>query len=265
MPASRIRCLVLGAVLGAALLGCQEATFSTSTVPVGVLSVFSRSANGAYVARPEALFARAGAAPSGDSRSTVDTCQLTDYVPQSTIPSIEQIHAGDSLVFAVETDTTILRPVNRFGIIVYTASPADVPIVPGAAIRFAIPGAAGGFSSATISSLTPPALTALTPISSRPPADQPLALTWEPVGDDSSRFEVLLIYAEQGAMNFNQQVVCEWRDDGSGTIRAELLGGWALSELQRIEVTRYRTQRRLMGDTVLFLLATFDSVPPVAP
>lgn len=265
MRASPIRCLLVAGVLSVVPAGCREATFSSPTVPVGVLTLFARSANGSYVARPEGLFAQAGSAPSADSRSTVDTCQVGDYVPQSTNISLDQIDAGDSLLFAAGPETTVLRPVRRFGITVYTAEPPDVDIVPGTAVSFTIPGTAGGFPAVAISSLTPPAVTALTPISARPSSDEPLIVNWEPVGDDSSRFEVLLIYATQGTIAFNEQVVCDWRDDGSGTIRSALLAGWVLSELQRVEVSRYRTQLRVMGDTVLFLLATFDTVPQVVP
>lgn len=265
MRASLIRYLLLAGALNVVTVGCREATLSAPTIPTGVLTLFARSANGSYVARPEALFAQAGSALSADSRSTVDTCRVGDYIPQSTNIILDQIDAGDSIVFAAGSETTALRPVKRFGITVYAAEPPEVDIVPGTEVSFTIPGAVGGFPATTISSLTPPALTALAPIPARPSPDQPLEVTWEPVGDDSSRFEALLIYARQGTINFNEQVVCEWRDDGSGTIRPELLAGWALSELQRIEVSRYRTQRREIADTVLFLLATFDTVPPVVP
>lgn len=244
---------------------CEEATISLNTVPTGVLTLFARSTDGSYVARPEGLFAQASGPPTADSRSTLDTCDVGVYVPQSTNVSLVQVDAGDSVLFAVGLDTTVLRPIRRFGITVYAAQPPDVGIVPGAEVSFGVPGAPGGFPAMVLSSLTPAAVTSLTPISSRPPLDQPLQVAWSPVGDDSSRVEVLLIYASQGSTAFDQQVVCDWRDDGVGVIRPELLGAWALSEVQRIEVSRYRTQRREVGDTVLFLLATFDTVPPVAP
>jgi len=249
-------------MLGATAVGCGDPTFSTPTVPTGLLTVLSRSVDGKYVARPEAAFVYSADGPSGDSRSTVDTCQVGDYDPRIRTP--EQLDAGDSIVFIAGTDTTILRPANRFGITVYAADPQDVDFVPGTAVSFAIPGG-GGFPAAEISSLTPPVLSALTPIPGQPSLTEPLTLTWGPVGDDSSRVEVILLYAAQGSLDFDQQVICDWRDDGSGTVRPELLGGWAVSEIRRIEVTRYRTQRHVLGDAVLYLLTTFDSVPPVAP
>jgi hypothetical protein len=252
--------MLLGGALGAGV-ACSEPTFSTPPAPTGLLSVSTRSADGAYVARPEATFVYSAAAPPGDSRSTLDTCQLADYDPRLRTP--EQLDAGDSIVFTAAADTAILRPDNRFGFIVYAADPEERPFVPGTAVSFRIPGAAGGFPAAEIASLTPPALSTLTPIPGLPQPTQPLTLTWEPVGDDSSRFEVILLYAEPGSLDYNKQLVCDWRDDGGGTIRAELLSGWATSEVQRAEVTRYRTQSQQIGEAVLYLLTTFDTVPPV--
>lgn len=77
--------------------------------------------------------------------------------------------------------------------------------------------------------------------------------------------ELWLQYATEGSGQLNEQILCEWRDDGGGVIRAERLTGWVGSGLRRIEVARYRTRTEFLGASVLFLLATFDSVPPVAP
>lgn len=262
MRAAAVRVIALVGVVGLAWVGCRDATFSTSTIPTGILTVLGRSEAGHYVVRPEAAFAFAGTAPSGDSRSTLDTCQAGEFGPQGGgFP--EQLDAGDSILFVLGSDTTVLRPTDHGGLIVYGSDPQDLEFVPGDAISFTIPGADGGFPAATISSRTAPVLTSLTPIPAQPSLDQSLTLTWEPVGDDSSRFELQLLYATPGAQDFDQRVVCGWRDDGTGTIRSELLAGWITSEVHRIEVTRYRTRLLTLGDTVVYLLATFDTVPPV--
>lgn len=255
--------LLLASVLGAAAVTCGDPTGATPTIPLGLVSASIRSAEGSYVVRPEAAFVNATVAPSSDSRSTLDSCLLGAYDPTQRLP--EHLDAGDSLVFTAGLETTILRPNNSFGVIRYVADPPEQAFVPGTAVSFTIPGAAGGFPAATISSLTPLALTALTPIPGSPSTTEPTTLAWEPVGDDSSRVEVLLLYAGPGSLDYDQQIVCDWRDDGSGTIRPELLSGWIQSQAQRAEVTRYRTQRTEIGDAVLYLLATFDTTPPVVP
>jgi len=252
---------VLAGALAAA--GCGEPTSTTPPIPIGLLSVLTRSnADGQYIAQPEAAFVYTTAGAPGDSRSTLDTCVVGVYDP--TLRSPEQLDGGDSIVFTAGSATTVLRPDNSFGIIRYIANPLAQPLAPGTAVSFTIPGAAGGFPAGQISSVTPPAITTLSPIPAIPSSTDPLMVSWEPVGDDSSRFEVLLLYAEPGSQDLNRQVVCDWRDDGGGTIRAELLAGWTQSEMRRAEVTRYRTRLVEIGDALLFLLTTFDTVPELA-
>ena len=198
----------LASLLAAALVvmvACGEATIPSAAVPVGVVTLFSRSGDSGYVARPEGLFALASGPPTVNSRSTVDTCQSGDYVPQSTNISLVQVNAGDSLVLTAGAGTTVLRPIRRFGITVYTAQPTDVGFVPGTEVTFTVPGAPGGFPATNISSLTPAALTSLTPISSRPPLDQPLDVAWGPAGDDSSTLASFC----QALLNLNEFVYLE--------------------------------------------------------
>jgi hypothetical protein len=259
----RLAGIVLFGALAAAA-ACGEPISSATPVPLGLLSVLTRSnADGQYVARPEAAFVYTTAGAPGDSRSTLDTCLLGVYDPS--LQSPEQLDAGDSIVFTAGSETTILRPDNSFGIIRYIANPLEQPLVPGTSVSFTIPGALGGFPEGEIGSATPPAISSLTPRPAIPSSTDPLILNWEPVGDDSSRFEVLMLYASPGALDYDTQIVCDWRDDGSGTIRPEFLTGWAVSELRRVEVTRYRTRLEMIGDALLFLLTTFDTVPPIAP
>ncbi|MBI2537987.1 MAG: hypothetical protein HYW06_13710, partial [Gemmatimonadetes bacterium] len=90
-------------------------------------------------------------------------------------------------------------------------------------------------------------------------------VTWAPVGDDSSRFEIALLFATENSTVLNRHVLCSWRDDGSGQIAGNLLVEWAVATLKRIEISRYRTVQRDLADGVLYFIATFDTVPPVAP
>jgi hypothetical protein len=230
----------------------------------GVVNVFVRSVAGQYVARPEAVFVLSTDAPTAESRATADTCRIGEVLTTRTLPSgLAFLDAGDSIALDVEGTTVYLRPVTNLGYTSYVLATADVSFTPGAGVSFAIPGATDGFPAATISSLTPPALETLSPIPAIPPLDQPLAVTWTPVGDDSSRFEIALQYAVEDATLPNRQILCEWRDDGGGTVPPELLAEWVTSVVRRVEVTRYRTRREVVGEAVLLLLATFDSVPPV--
>ncbi len=253
--------LTLLAGVAIAAMACSDLDVSQDGQPGGILAVYARSVNGQYVARPQAQFAFIAAPPTADSRSSLDTCVAGTYDPRFTIP--EQMPAGDSVVFVAGSETHVLRPDDQFGAIVYASDPEEIPFGPGTKVTFTVPGVAGGFPAAALSSLTPAAITSLSPILAEPPLTEPLTVTWEPVGDDSSRFEVLLLYAVQGSQIINRAVACDWRDDGSGTIPAGVLGGWATSEDRQLEVSRYRTARRMIGDTLLYFIGTFDTLPPI--
>jgi hypothetical protein len=89
-------------------------------------------------------------------------------------------------------------------------------------------------------------------------------VSWEPPGDDSSRLELALQYNAPGTAIPTRQVLCQWADDGSHTVPAELLSEWNTADVKRIEISRFRTSHQYVGDAVIFFLATFDTTPPVA-
>jgi hypothetical protein len=247
------------------LAGCQPFPEPAQT-PVGVLHVFTGSVDRQYRGRPEATFLRGSITSFPESRVTLDTCVIAS-VGSVSVGQLNNLDAGDSIAFTTGSGTIYLLPTRDLtGTITYLASTGLISMTPGEVVRFEIPGAAKGFSSATLMSLTAPPFTTLTPISGHPPDGQPLTVKWAPAGDDSSRLEVSLRFASPGAPQANQQVLCEWRDDGSGTIAANLLAFWSIAQTKQIQFTRYRTLRQdVGGQGMLFFLATFDTLPPVAP
>lgn len=257
------RALLPGALVSAAV-ACWEEPEIPADTPTGLLTVFGKSVDGGYVVQPEGVFVRTPNPPTADSRLAPDSCAAGEYEPQ-VIGAVPDLNAGDSILVTFGDVTAVMRPVNRFGFNQYVLAHDTVSYTPGTTVRFVIPGASGGFPAATISSVMPLPVTGISPIPAQPATTEPLVVTWEPAGDGSTTFELLLLYSLEGTTEFNQQVVCWWRDDGEGAIPGQLLQGWALSEFQRrIEVTRYRTERQVIGENVLYLLATFDTVPPAA-
>lgn len=235
--------------------------------PTGALRVFVRSTDGGeYVGSPEATFFAGTLSGFPNSRAASDTCLLASLTTSTTLNPLNNLDAGDSIAFTTGGGTEYLYPATDLaGSTSYISSTGFIPITPGAAVTFQVPGAVNGFPAATLTSLTAPAITSLSPVSGAPPLDQPLAVTWAPAGDDSSRFEIALKYATEDATMVNRHVLCDWRDDGSGQIAASLLGGWAAATIRRIEVSRYRTLEQQLPGGALFFIATFDTLPPVAP
>lgn len=244
------------------VFACHEQFDVAPLTPTGLVTVYGTSAAGGYVARPEGVFFPVPNPPTTDSRSPPDVCSAGVWAPQ-TIGPVDDLNAGDSIVVTLAGVPAVLRPVNRYGFNQYVLARDTVSYTPGAAVSVAIPGAAGGFPAATISSVMPPAVTRVTAVPAQPPTTEPFTVTWEPAGGGDYTFELLLLYSLEG-IDYDSQIVCSWVDDGQAAIPVDLLQGWAQSEFQRrIEVTRFRTARQLIGDNILYLLVTYDTLPPV--
>lgn len=251
------------AVAALAVTGCVSNPLDAPTsIPTGVLSVSARSAGDQYVLTPQAVFVASSSVILVDSRSTVDTCRVAELPTPDASPNADYLDAGDSIGFDLAGTTRYLKPMDQSGVITYALGVPDVPFMPDDEFTFDIPGGSG-FPAATISSSLAPVLTTLSPIPASPPTDQPLTVSWAPVGDAASRFEISLQYASVFATELDVHVLCAWRDDGAGVIRGDLLAEWAVSNLRRVAVARYRTERMQIGQRDLFLLARFDSVPEV--
>ncbi|HLB36485.1 MAG TPA: hypothetical protein VJL31_07935 [Gemmatimonadales bacterium] len=248
------------------LAGCSGLA-GPEKAPTGVLRVFAQAGDdGQYVGRPEATFLNTPLASFPDSRDPSDLCQLAALL---TIPvgRVENLDAGDSIAFTADGGTAYLYPrADLGGNTVYLPPATFVSLTPGTAVTFQIPGAPGGFPAATFTGLTAPAITQLSPIPRASSASDSVVVTWAPTGDDSSRFEVSLQFATEGATSINRQVLCQWRDDGRAVIAGNLLSEWATTAMRRIEVSRFRAAQRDLGSGgVLYFLATYDMMPEPAP
>jgi len=262
MKRRSLRCGLLVGSVALAVFACQGQVDVAPWTPTGAVTVYGSSAGGGYVARPEGAFLLAPNPPTTDSRSPPDSCVAGGWAPL-TIGAVDDLDAGDSIVVTFDGVPAVLRPVDRYGFNQYVLARDTVSYVPGAAVSITIPGAVGGFPAATISSVMPPAITSVTAVPAQPSTTEPFTVTWGPAGGAEYTFEVLLLYSLEG-IDFDSQVVCSWVDDGEGVIPGELLQSWADTEFQRrVEVTRYRTERQEIGEHVLFLLTTYDTLPPI--
>ncbi len=235
--------------------------------PTAVLRVFAQAGDaGQYGATVEATFLNTARAQYPDSRDVSDLCQLAGLV-NLPVTSLENLDAGDSVAFTTDAGTVYLYPrTDLAGNEAYRPATALVSLTPGKPVTFAIPGAAGGFPGTALTALTAPVITQLSPIPTATSTSDSLIVTWALAGDDSSRFEISLQFATEGSTVLNRQVLCQWRDDGSGAIPGSLLTEWATTAIRRIEVSRYRTVLRdLESGAVLYFLATYDLTQEPVP
>jgi hypothetical protein len=247
-------------LLAAACTGINQ----PQTSPFGFLQVVTRAQAGQPVSVPTATFENTTQSGYPNSRDTTNSCAVSDMTGGVTSGQ-ESLDAGDSVAFTSDRGTVYLYPVSDFlGTTSYRASTNSVSLTPGTEVTFEIPGAPGGFPAATLSALTAPAFTELSPIPTSVAVADSMVVTWAPPGDDSSRIEVALQYGAAGIPLVNRQVLCQWRDDGRQAIAGSLLVEWSRASLRQVQVTRFRTARQVVGaEPVLYFLATYDTLPPV--
>jgi hypothetical protein len=253
-----------GWVLLAALvvMGCSKLE-EPQKIPTAILHLYAQSGG---LARPEGIFVTAPPQGFPDSRAPIGGCSLADLL-NLPVGTLSNLDAGDSIAFISDSGTTYLYPqLDLAGNESYLPIPSFVPLTPGSAVTFQIPGAADGFTSTTFTALTAPAITQLSTIPGTVAVSDSVIVTWSPAGDDSSGVEVALQYGTEDATVPNRQVLCQWKDVGRGVIQGSILSEWTTALIRQIEVSRYRTsQRELAGGGLLFFLATFDLKPQPGP
>jgi hypothetical protein len=252
-----------GGLLSVAVLaGCSGLGIPEGS-PFGFLQVLTRAQSGVPVTYPQATFLNAVQSGYPNSRDTANFCYLSN-VSTGGISTQQSLDAGDSVAFTADGGTTYLFPtLDVLGNTSYQPRVASVPVTPGSEVSFDIPGAAGGFPQASFSALTPPAITEVSPFPTSVALADSMVVTWGPVGDDSSRIELTLQYGAAGAPTVDRQVLCQWRDDGRQAIAGNLLSEWNSASLRRVQMTRFRTGREVLGaGPVLYFIATYDTLPP---
>lgn len=209
---------------------------------------------------PEALFYRSGLLGLPTSSIDDDACGIAPYPSQGGDGSLPRfIRAGDSVAVSTGSLTRYLFPTVEANRQLY-ALPADdsLPFRPGEEVTITVPGAAGGFANGSISVLTAHAFT-LDTVTSSPPQDSTLKLSWRPAGDDSTKMLVQLRYGV-GQIEPNQQIFCELVDDGEAEVPAVLVNQWrnAQTGSREIDAARWRVAAKQVSDGVLVVVSAFE-------
>lgn len=197
-----------------------------------------------YVMDPEAVFY-----DRTDLRYTPplpDSCVVAAYTPPVLVgSSFPTLSAGDYLVSRVGAQRDTMRGAAEFGAFVYRpVRRTGIPFTPGDTVTVEIPGSVTGFPAATVVLRTAEAFTA-GPIGIPALAEEDLPLTWTAAPVAGSLMTVALRYGNAFSNGqLNEQVFCGFTDDGSATIRAELLSGWrnAAPGLRESRIIRLRSK-----------------------
>lgn len=162
-----------------------------------------------------------------------------------------------------------LHVVEQFGLRLYrTLLVAGIPVTPGDTLAVTIPGSIE-FPGLTIRTRTAEVFTFVDP--GAPVVGEPVNLTWRSPGAPGSTMVFFLRYANSIAPGGvpNEQIVCGFADDGSGTIDPSYLNGWqsAPPTSRAIAATRLRyNEIQVDSRTRVTIVSTFEiPTPPIIP
>ena len=217
---------------------------------------------GTYSTSPFGQFFKGSLTSIPDARVKPDTClSLANTTPGPL--NVTFLDAGASITtqFGARTDT--IPRVSTTARTTYELS-APKPYQPGDSLIVKIPGAAGGFPAAEIRAKTAERLT-IDSLSIKP---QPAAaqLRWGASSDANSALLVEFRYSSSGGTTFNQLIRCAFVDDGSDSVRYEVLQPWIAANVaaRNVTYTRLRTSIGQIVGGFLEVISTFQVPTPLA-
>ncbi|HLA91351.1 MAG TPA: hypothetical protein VJL28_13070, partial [Gemmatimonadaceae bacterium] len=137
---------------------------------------------------------------------------------------------------------------------------------PGDSVFVTIPGDAAGFPAASFAGKTAEPFT-LAPLVV-PPTNQNMTVSWSAATDANAAMLLSFRFHEGSGTGLNQQLLCDFRDDGTGSVQAALIARWVASGDRDVFAERLRTaivRVPSATDAFINLVSTFDLPTPVSP
>jgi hypothetical protein len=260
--------LVLAAAV-AVLVACNESSTQLRSVPYGFLTFVAQQKGTGWTANAVGSFYDASGLSIPTANAPWDSCRQQSYTANSgtSLGSVfPSMNAGSSIQVKVGTRTDSLFPVVLNTETQYQSRiTSGIPYTPGDSISVVIPGAAGdlGFSALSFRAKTAEAFTVQSFV---PPAvGSRLDLRWTPGHDLNNTMVFSFRYAGAGSDVLNQQVMCQYRDDGADSVPAKYIAAWVSSSKQSWYSSRVRTWVAPAGRGYFDFISTFDIPTPTAP
>lgn len=265
-----IRSLCIAGLLPAA--ACFNSSDLPTSRPFGLISMVVHGPTaGAYTVSPTGVFFdQAGFSAPSLSSSAPDTCGATVYSPPSpetTPPNIRQLDPGDTIKVTTDraigfmTLDTLPNSVLAYALRGQDGARDSISYSPNTTLTFAVPGGPAGGAS-TFPAMTIDAKTAnvftLDPIDQAPPGD--LTVTWhDPQGGDYAMGISLQYLSDAGKQNYDRQILCSFKDDGSGTIPAELASLWKNAPYpRRVQAFRWISSANFQQANAILAISEYD-------
>jgi len=265
----RPRSLALSAFAAATLaaVSCDTSlSFRPNELLWGFVTV-SALDDGSGVLRtsPTAVFFRGEVTSIPNSALRPDSCfPANNYVPPvNNFGGVLYLDAGPSVSMKIGTETNEIPRVSGGGTTTYKLGPGGtVAYGSGDSILVQVPGATGGYPTATVRGKAAEAFT-LQPLT--PSSSAPIQLRWDAPSDTGSSLVVSLQYAPAGGNGqITREIRCAFRDDGVDSIVVAQHRPWSDSTnlLRQVVATRLRTVLVNVGDGGLQLISTFQQPTP---
>ena len=255
------------AALSVVAIGCTDLT-KGDDIDSAVITVATFSSGaGSYQISPIGLFYEKQ--NLGYTVPTAGACATRPFLEGDLgqISGFGTMDVGPHLLARLPAREDTLYGVTQVGIRLYKLeSIGGVPHQPGDTLTIGIP-QSPRFPESSISIRTAEAFT-FEPVPV-PAVNQPLTVTWTDNAEAGSMMHFSLRYANEFSTGvLNEQVVCVFADDGSGTIDGSFLSGWVNSVAGERQAVATRVRAREVQPAAkkrVTIISTFQSPPTSAP
>lgn len=211
--------------------------------------------------KPAAYFVDAVNVSIPNSQISADTCQDAPFPGTATPAPLTQIDAGTPVVIASTTDTAQLTPqapdVN--GYVFYKLPAADsLLLLPGSTARITIPGATNAFHPFDVTFVTADSL-GLAPIDATSDSTGELAVSWNPQVGPRASVVVQFEFTKSPTGTPNEQIICQFTDNGSHAVEPSLANLWRLGHFKHIHAYRFLTTLGGDGTDQIVILSTYNT------
>jgi hypothetical protein len=254
--------LFVAAALLISIGACKTLDDIPSSIPLGFLTLATQD-EGTTVHKtlPVAYFVRAVNVVIPNSNSSADTCADIPFPGIASISPLAQLDAGTPVIVAMTTDTAQLtpQPLDLNGYILYKLPAGDsLTVVPGSVGRFSGPGATNGFNAFNQTFTTADSLH-LAPVDASTANTGALTLSWNPQGSARASIVVQLEFNATSAGAPNEQILCQFTDNGTHDVESSKANIWRAGEAKHIHAYRFVTSASNDGTDELVILSQYST------
>ncbi len=252
------RFLFVAAVTLVTLGACKSLDSIPSSVPLGLVTISTGDAASVHTTSPSAYFVDAVNVSIPNSGNSADTCADIGYPGTAAITPLSQIDAGSPVIVALSTDTAQIAPnaADVNGYIFYRLPTGDsIRIVPGSTGRITVPGASNAFHAFNFTFVNADSLK-LGPLEASSDSVHDMPIVWNSQIGQAASVVVELEFGPSSS-NFNEQIFCQFTDNGSHSVQASLVNKWRTANARRVHAYRFLTTFNNDGADEVGVVSTY--------